>query len=459
MAGRLLADERSDRLFHGHEGRVVELAPVLADLAELDEVGELRRERLRNAGGRGVGERDDGDVGRRQDDDVGARPELEGARVAELHPRPRRGSDVEPEPVEARPHRGLAGGARHDLRGDRGQQRLGIDDLLALVAPVGQHHRQPLREVVDRAADAARGRFGLRVADVVRVVAAVDVDVPDRAVRPRHVVVEPGTGRRHAERPVQHVLAEVLPRPARRDGDRLGTRGQTEVGVRVRDTERIQRKRTQVVQHVAPVIAQVLEQIARVIRQAGPVRVHVADRHHLGHRGVRQREPRQLVDDRGVPADRVHPHLMRDHRGSERFGQRGQLEHGVGVDPILGAVTVADVLDAESLRVHGFSAVHHGDGHAGDARLRHQILERGRRACPPHSRRRCPATASQAPTAVARRMPKGGSTVRPTVRPVATTKSRSRRAGPVRPAKRSADETSASGAHQHASRSWAPPWV
>ena len=66
---------------------------------------------------------------------------------------------------------------------------------------------------------------------------------------------------------------------------------------------------------------------------------------------------------------------MGDDGGAEGLGQRRQLEHRVGVDPVGGVVTSADVLDSETLGVNRLSTVHDGDGHPWDARLLHQLVD------------------------------------------------------------------------------------
>ena len=73
----------------------------------------------------------------------------------------------------------------------------------------------------------------LRIADVARLVAAVDVDVPDRAIGAGGEVVEPVAGGGHPQWPEQDVGGEVLPVPARTGRDGLRTRGEPEVGVGV----------------------------------------------------------------------------------------------------------------------------------------------------------------------------------------------------------------------------------
>ena len=141
--------------------------------------------------------------------------------------RRRRRADVEAESVEARPHRGLARRARHDLRSEGGQQRFGVDDLLSVVAAVGEHHRQPVRHVVDRRAGTARR--GLGSADPVRRAA--------RSCRRRGCGRARGSAWLRSRRTgsssttcpsglQQHLVAEVLPRLARADGHRLGPGGQ-----------------------------------------------------------------------------------------------------------------------------------------------------------------------------------------------------------------------------------------
>ena len=243
------------------------------------------------------------------------------------------------------------------------------------------------------------GACGCGIADVVRLVPVVDVDVPDGTVGSGHVLVEPRTGRRHPERLVQHVLAEVLPRLARAHRDRLGPGGQPEVGVGVRDPERVERIVTQLVQDVAPVVAEVLQQVAGVIGQSGPVRVHVADRDHLRHDGVGQCEPRQLLDDRRVPADRV----LAPPGGRRRWRPTASTATPAG-RPCrgrscwrVGRVPVANVLDPEALCVHGpcRRAPPRPPCRAGPTSSSGR--RRGRRAWRRRSRRRSPATALPEP--------------------------------------------------------------
>ncbi len=193
----------------------------------------------------------------------------------------------------------------------------------------------------------------------------------DSAVRTGCVVGEPVTRRRHPERTEQHLVGEILPRFTGAHRDRLGTRGQPKVGVGVRDSERVEWQLPESFEHVPPVVAEVLQQVACVVGQPRAVREHVPHADHRRDSRIRQREPWQLGHDRCIPADRVGAHLMGDHGCAQRLGHRCQLEHRVRVD--LGAI--AHILDPEALGVHGLPAMNHGDGHPGDAGLLHQVVD------------------------------------------------------------------------------------
>ena len=194
------------------------------------------------------------------------------------------------------------------------------------------------------------------------------------AVGPGHPVAEFVAGGGHSERTQQRLRRELLPCLAGAGGDRLRTGGQPVVGVGVGDPERIERQLPQLLEHIAAVVAEVLELVAGVVGQPRPVGEHVADGDHLCHRGVGEREPGQLRHDRRVPVEIVLADLLSHHRGAQRLRHRRDLEHRVGVDPVVPLVRQLVVLDPETFGVQSFSVVHHGDRHPGDAGLRHQIL-------------------------------------------------------------------------------------
>ena len=83
---RLLAGEFADRCIDGRKRFGVELAPVLADLAELDEIGELRGQGFGNTGRCGIGKGDDRHVSVRDDHEIRCRAQIEGAGMAQPDP-------------------------------------------------------------------------------------------------------------------------------------------------------------------------------------------------------------------------------------------------------------------------------------------------------------------------------------------------------------------------------------
>ena len=125
----------------------------------------------------------------------------------------------------------------------------------------------------------------------------------------RRVVGELRTGRGHSERPVEDVPVEVLPRRARTWPPRPPRLPRSARSwCRRRTSERIERVVAKMLQHVAPVMANVLEQVPGVIRAArtgaNTCRRSVTS---LVIAGSDRREPRQLLDDRRIPADGVLP--------------------------------------------------------------------------------------------------------------------------------------------------------
>src|SRR5690349_368807 len=128
---RVLTHQVSLGHIHRRERIGVELAPVLTDLAELHQIGELCGQGLRDARRGGVGQRHDGDVRGRDDEEVGGCTEIESPGMAELHAGRRGRVDIESVAVEAGAHRRFGGRGGDGLRRDGRQQRLRVDDLMS----------------------------------------------------------------------------------------------------------------------------------------------------------------------------------------------------------------------------------------------------------------------------------------------------------------------------------------
>ncbi|MCL6027738.1 hypothetical protein M5Z40_11305, partial [Neisseria meningitidis] len=68
----------------------------------------------------------------------------------------------------------------------------------------------------------------------------------------------------------------------------------TKVGVGIADSKRCQRQVFQPLQYLSTVITQILQQIARMVGQAGAMRVEVSNGYLAGDVGIAKGKPRQL---------------------------------------------------------------------------------------------------------------------------------------------------------------------
>ena len=126
----------------------------------------------------------------------------------------------------------------------------------------------------------------------------------------------------------------------------------------------MQRENAQPLQHLPPVVAEILQIVARMIRKAGAVREHIANRDVAGDPRVLQSEPRQVLHDRRVPGDDAQTNLFRYDGRGDGFRYRRKLEDGIGID----RGTVTGPAHAKAFRVDGAAILHHGDGDARNAR-------------------------------------------------------------------------------------------
>ncbi len=289
--------------------------------------------------------------------------------MAEHHPAGGADPDAEAIAIEAGARRGGGRGRGDHLPGDRRQQRVLLDDAHAVELAAAQHHRHPAGEVAHIGGDAAGGRLRVRLALVPRLILALDLHMADGTVRPGDEIGEARGGRVHAERLVQHLVGQARPVLAVGGGDRLRRGGEAEIGIGIGVAEAGQRQQAQPLQHLLAVVAEIFQHIAGMVRQAGTVGEQIGDGDVLRHPRVRQREPGQVLHHRRVPGDRAGADLMGDHGGGERLRQRGDLEHGVGVD--LCRLTI--LAHAEALGIDGGAVLHHGDRHAGNAGLAHDV--------------------------------------------------------------------------------------
>ena len=123
----------------------------------------------------------------------------------------------------------------------------------------------------------------------------------------------------------------------------------SEVGVGVGDSERSQRKVLQPLQHLAAVIAQILELVAGMVGQPGAVRVQVADGHVSVTWGRTARTTAAWSITGVSQVDRAFGDLVGDDGRTDRFGHRSQLEDGVGVHLVVRAIWFATSLTPKPL--------------------------------------------------------------------------------------------------------------
>ena len=258
---------------------------------------------------------------------------------------------------------------RHDLCRHCRPQRIGGDDAFAVIHTVVQHHRHPACHVMDGGTDTAGGRLRVGLALVFRLPPVTDSHVSHRMVRLAHEVGEARAGRSHAEGLVEHLLGQARPVRVRGCGNRLGGRGDAEVRIGIIGAKLMKLREAQALQYLPAVISKVFQLVAGVVGQSRTVGVHVGDRDVMRDPVVAQGEPRQVLDQLRVPGDHARPNLMRNDRCSDRFRQRGQLEHRVGVHRVI----AADATHAEALRVHGLVIAHDRDGQAGNVRSAEQV--------------------------------------------------------------------------------------
>jgi hypothetical protein len=110
------------------------------------------------------------------------------------------------------------------------------------------------------------------------------------------------------------------------------------------------------------VVAEVFEQVTGMVGQAAAMGEDVGDRRVVGDPRVREREVGQVLAHRVRPGHL--PALRRggDHGRADRLRDRGQLEHGVGVD----RGGLADLAHAEALGVQDLALVDDADRDSGD---------------------------------------------------------------------------------------------
>ena len=97
-----------------------------------------------------------------------------------------------------------------------------------------------------------------------------------------------------------------------------------------------------------------------MVGQAAAVGKQIAHGQHRAAARIAQRKPGQQVLHAAVPGDPSQADLARHHGGSQGFGDRGQLEHGVGIH----GRTAAGLAKPQALGGKRLRALDHGPGHA-----------------------------------------------------------------------------------------------
>ncbi|CFE87616.1 Uncharacterised protein [Mycobacterium tuberculosis] len=153
------------------------------------------------------------------------------------------------------------------------------------------------------------------------------------------------------------------------------------MGVGIADSKRCQRQVFQPLQYLSTVITQILQQIARMVGQAGAMRVEVSNGYLAGDVGIAKGKPRQLRYDGRIPGHDVVGYRMRHHRGADRFGHRRQLKDGVGVHLVVRTTTFAHVSDTEPFGIQRLSAMDYRHCHSGYAGILHQLADQAVDLC------------------------------------------------------------------------------
>ncbi len=127
-------------------------------------------------------------------------------------------------------------------------------------------------------------------------------------------------------------------------------------------------------QNLAPVIADVFQGIAGVMRQSAAMAEHIAQRDLPRHPGSMHCKLRIMPDDWIVPRDQSIAGKCRNHGRSDGLRHGSKLEDSVGIDRLrLACLPYTEAFEADDL-----IAMDDGDGQAGYARLfqrfTHQIV-------------------------------------------------------------------------------------
>ena len=287
---------------------------------------------------------------------VGGRPEVERARVAQPQPAGGVVPDVHAVAVERAAADGRVGFAGRDGGSADGQQGVLVDELLAVQLAVVELELHPLGQVEHGGGDPAGRILCRRVAGRGHPL-AVNALVDDGPVGGGQEVLVDRCGLGHAERFVEGLGRELLPRDAGGGRHRFGSRRDTEVGVAVAGAERVELEQAHLLEDRRSVVAHVLELVAGVLREAGAHRREVGDGGVLGDPRVGELEVGEVGRDGVVPRHGALAHFGGDDGGADALGDRGDLEPGLGVD----LVGLADLTHTEAPCVDDFAVADDGD--------------------------------------------------------------------------------------------------